>query len=81
MRIDILNFILKWETIIQFEPRSKEERWTIAILLAICIQLEQRKIVGEIEGDRNENCAFRDEIYRFNLEQGQFLEPITSKST
>jgi len=23
----------------------------------------------------------REEIYRFNLEQGQFLEPITSKST
>jgi len=24
---------------------------------------------------------FRNEIYRFNLEQGQYLEPISSKST
>jgi hypothetical protein len=25
--------------------------------------------------------VFREEIYRFNLEQGQYLEPIQGKST
>lgn len=30
--------------------------------------------------EKNERC-FREEIYRFNLEQGQYLEPIRSKST
>jgi hypothetical protein len=81
MRIDILNFILKLEIIIPYEHRNKEEIWIIDILPVICMWLEQRKTSGLKKIFREEFEGFRDEIYRFNLEQGQYLEPLQSKST
>jgi hypothetical protein len=80
MRIGILNFILKLEIIIQYEHQDKDEILIIGIHLVIFIVSEQRKKKEMFKGF-DKIWGFREEIYRFNLEQGQYLEPIQSKST
>jgi hypothetical protein len=79
--IVILNFILKLEIIIQYEHQDKDEILIIDIHHVIFIVLEQRRKLKLRKFLRINFVYFSNEIYRFNLEQGQYLEPIQSKST